>query len=132
LLVRELRAAGDDVVAVENENPHAHAQTANSFGADIYVGIVMSELPEIRFEYYQTDTFVSAGGKLAAELCAQHIADLATLTPEVRGMQLPVLRETRMPAVVCTLSHRSSDHELLALISPLRTALAQWCDNPFH
>jgi len=132
LLVRELRAAGDDVVTVENENPHAHAQTANSFAADIYVGIVMSELPEIRFEYYQTDTFVSAGGKLAAELCAQHIADLATLTPEVRGMQLPVLRETRMPAVVCTLSHRSSDHELLALISPLRTALAQWCDNPFH
>jgi N-acetylmuramoyl-L-alanine amidase len=132
LLVRELRAAGDDVVTVENDNPHAHAQTANSFAADIYFGVVISELPEMRFEYYQTDTFVSAGGKLAAELCAQHIGAVSTLVPEVRGMQLPVLRETRMPAVVCTLGPRANDDELLALISPLREALASWCDNPFH
>lgn len=132
LLVRELRAAGDDVVTVESDDPHAHAQTANSFVADLYFGVVISEVPEVRFEYYQTGSFVSAGGKLAAELCAQHVAGFVNLNPAVRGMQLPVLRETRMPAVVCTLGPRTSEHELLDLVTPLRTALAAWCDNPFH
>lgn len=132
LLVRELRTAGDDVLTVENDDYHTHAQTANSFGADIYIGIVMSELPEILFEYYQADNFISTGGKLAAELCAQHVGIVTTFAPEVRGMQLPVLRETLMPAVICTLGPQTSDHTLLDLISPLREALTKWCNNPFH
>ena len=133
LLVRELRNRDDDVMTIENADPHAHARTANSFAADLYVGISSEVSKATQFAYYETDSFVSAGGRVAAELCAEFVRSTeSTSTVVACGMQLPVLRETRMPAVVCTLGPRTSEHELLALVTPLRTALTAWCDNPFH
>ena len=47
-------------------------------------------------------TFESAGGRELAELIAEKLSAVAGLSPAVSGMRLPVLRETRMPAVLLT------------------------------
>jgi N-acetylmuramoyl-L-alanine amidase len=131
LLVRELRNRGDDVMTIENADPHAHARTANSFGADLYLGVSSSSTPAIHFAYYETDSFVSAGGKVAAELCAEGVrsTDVAPHI-EVNGMQLPVLRETRMPAVMCTLGFEDESDRAIGMVPALAHAIAQWSNQP--
>ena len=131
LLVRELRTRGDDVVTVENADPHAHARTANSFEADLYVGVSSNPDSGVQFAYYKTDSFTSAGGKLAAELCEDFVrrsSGLASL--ETRGMQLPVLRETRMPAVMCSVGLDLDHTATVGLAGPLSDAIIQWCERP--
>jgi N-acetylmuramoyl-L-alanine amidase len=131
LLVRELRNRGDDVMTIENADPHAHARTANSFGADLYLGVSSASTHGVHFAFYETDSFVSAGGKVAAELCAENVrlADGA-LPISVGGMQLPVLRETRMPAVMCTISHEGGGDGALGVVPALAQAITQWGNQP--
>lgn len=131
LLVRELRNRGDDVMTIENADPHAHARTANSFGADLYLGVSSASAHGVHFAFYETDSFVSAGGKVAAELCAENVrlADGA-LPISVGGMQLPVLRETRMPAVMCTIGHEGESDRALGLVPALAQAITQWSNQP--
>jgi N-acetylmuramoyl-L-alanine amidase len=131
LLVRELRNRGDDVMTIENADPHAHARTANSFGADLYLGVSRASTPGVHFAFYETDSFVSAGGKVAAELCAENVrlADGA-LPIAVGGMQLPVLRETRMPAVMCTIGQEDESDQVLGMVPALAQAITQWSNQP--
>jgi N-acetylmuramoyl-L-alanine amidase len=131
LLVRELRNRGDDVMTIENADPHAHARTANSFNADLYIGVSSTETPATEFAYYQTDSFVSAGGRMAAELCAEFVRDSQSASDVVAiGMQLPVLRETRMPAVMCAVGLSGSDDSALGMVPALAKAITQWNNQP--
>jgi N-acetylmuramoyl-L-alanine amidase len=131
LLVRELRNRGDDVMTIENADPHAHARTANSFSADLYIGVTSAETAHTQFAYYQTDSFVSAGGRMAAELCAEFVRFSLSASDVVAcGMQLPVLRETRMPAVMCTVDQSSNQDSALGMIPALAKAITQWNNQP--
>ena len=131
LLVRELRNRGDDVMTIENGDPHAHARTANSFGADLYLGVSSASTPTVHFAFYETDSFVSAGGKVAAELCAESVrTNDSALHIAVGGMQLPVLRETRMPAVMCTMGHAGGGDRVLGVVPSLAQAITQWGNQP--
>ena len=131
LLVRELRSRGDDVMTIENADPHAHARTANSFSADLYIGVSNAATNATQFAYYQTESFVSAGGQMAAELCAEFVR-LSQSDHDVVacGMQLPVLRETRMPAVMCTVGLIGNDDSALGMIPALAKAITQWNNQP--
>ena len=131
LLVRELRSRGDDVMTIENADPHAHARTANSFSADLYVGVSNASTNATQFAYYETESFVSAGGRMAAELCAEFVR-LSQSDHDVVacGMQLPVLRETRMPAVMCTVGLSGNAESALGMISALAKAITQWNNQP--
>ena len=131
LLVRELRSRGDDVMTIENADPHAHARTANSFSADLYVGVSNASTNATQFAYYETESFVSAGGRMAAELCAEFVRSSQSNHDVVAcGMQLPVLRETRMPAVMCTVGLIGNDDSALGMIPALAKAIAQWNNQP--
>ena len=131
LLVRELRNRGDDVMTIENADPHAHARTANSFSADLYIGITSAATNATQFAYYQTDSFVSAGGRMAAELCAEFVRTTQSSHDVIAcGMQLPVLRETRMPAVMCTLGLSGGYDFALGIIPALAKAITQWNNQP--
>jgi N-acetylmuramoyl-L-alanine amidase len=133
LLVRELRNRGDDVMTIENADPHAHARIANSFAADLYVGVSSEVAKATQFAYYETDSFVSAGGRMAAGLCAEFVRSSRTTTDVVTcGMQLPVLRETRMPAVMCTVGLDGDTDFGLGIISALAQAITQWNNQPIH
>ena len=131
LLVRELRNRGDDVMTIENADPHAHARTANSFSADLYIGVSNAATNATQFAYYETESFVSAGGRMAAELCAEFVR-LSQSDHDVVacGMQLPVLRETRMPAVMCTVGLSGNEESALGMIPALAKAITQWNNQP--
>ena len=131
LLVRELRSRGDDVMTIENADPHAHARTANSFSADLYVGVSNASTNATQFAYYETESFVSAGGRMAAELCAEFVRSSQSNHDVVAcGMQLPVLRETRMPAVMCTVGLIGNEDSALGMIPALAKAITQWNNQP--
>ncbi|NBW91627.1 MAG: peptidoglycan-binding protein [Actinobacteria bacterium] len=49
---------------------------------------------------------------------------------ETRGMQLPVLRETRMPAVMCSVGPDLDHAAAVGLAGPLSDAIIQWCERP--
>lgn len=131
LLVRELRSRGDDVMTIENADPHAHARMANSFDADLYIGVTGAETNAIQFAYYETESFTSAGGRVAAELCAEFVRS-THLTSDIAacGMQLPVLRETRMPAVMCTIVSENGGDISLGIVPALAQAITQWNNQP--
>jgi N-acetylmuramoyl-L-alanine amidase len=131
LLVRELRSRGDDVMTIENADPHAHARTANSFSADLYIGVSNASTNATQFAYYQSESFVSAGGRMAAELCAEFVRSSQSSHDVVScGMQLPILRETRMPAVMCTVGLSGNEEFALGMIQALAKAITQWNNQP--
>jgi N-acetylmuramoyl-L-alanine amidase len=130
-LVRELRNRGDDVMTIENADPHAHARTANSFAAHLYIGVSSAPTNGMHFAFYETDSFVSAGGKAAAELCAESVRSTESALPiAVSGMQLPVLRETRMPAVIFTIGDEGESVHAPHVVPALAQAITQWSNQP--
>ncbi|MEY4024540.1 MAG: hypothetical protein RL438_53 [Actinomycetota bacterium] len=131
LLVRELRNRGDDVMTIENADPHTHARMANSFDADLFIGVAGAETNAIQFAYYETESFTSAGGRVAAELCAEFVRPThVTSDVVVCGMQLPVLRETRMPAVMCTIGSLGGEDFAFRTVPALAQAITQWNNQP--
>jgi N-acetylmuramoyl-L-alanine amidase len=85
----------------EDEVP-AQGRTANLFGADVYVGVESSTNQEARVAYYSVPAFESSGGRSLAHLIERHLRDVVPRMT-VSGMRLPILRETKMPAVLLTL-----------------------------
>jgi N-acetylmuramoyl-L-alanine amidase len=98
-LARELRLRGATVMSLDEPDAVAQATAANHFAADVYLGFESDTEMSTTVQFYRVPTFESAGGRSLAELIAHRLADLEGLKPEVRGMRLPMLRETRMPAV---------------------------------
>ncbi len=101
-LARELRQRGATVMPLDEPDAVAQAMAANLFGAHVYIGFEGHNEPSAVAHYYQVPTFESAGGRELAELIAERLSAVAGLSPAVSGMRLPVLRETRMPAVLLT------------------------------
>ena len=103
-LARELRQRGATVMPLDEPDAVAQALAANQFGADVYVGFQGHIEATAVAHYYQVPSFESAGGRALAELIAREMHNVVPdLAPAVSGMRLPVLRETRMPAVLVTI-----------------------------
>jgi N-acetylmuramoyl-L-alanine amidase len=101
-LARELRQRGATVMPLDEPDAVAQAIAANHFGAHAYVAFESSAEPIAVAHYYQVPTFESVGGRALADAIAQELGAVPGLVPSVSGMRLPVLRETRMPAVLLT------------------------------
>ena len=90
--------------------------------------------PEVA--YFATEGFHSEGGLRLAQRCAaalkQVLADgMAGTEVAVRGMRLPILRRTRMPAVLCTLAPPPSVVPATAeLADQLTVAVSAWAADP--
>jgi N-acetylmuramoyl-L-alanine amidase len=131
-LARLLREEGAIVAVVPNPDASVQAAEANQFEADVFLGLAMGEQAPVRLAYYATDGFESAGGHLLADQVAAHLDDdgVVEVTPPA-GMRLPVLRETRMPAVMVYLAPpervvAATD----ALARALRSSLVRWAEAP--
>ena len=104
LVSRSLREHHDIVMLVDEPDVSSHARAANHFAADAYIGLEGHAEPECVIAYYAVDSFVSVGGQALAESIARELMRaLPQITATAVGMRLPVLRETRMPAVLCSL-----------------------------
>lgn len=102
-LVQALRHRSATVVASDEPDASAQAAAANRFAATVYVGFESGTDAAATIHYYSVPQFESAGGRSLAHAIADHCrADHISLLPVVEGMRLPVLRETRMPAVLFT------------------------------
>jgi N-acetylmuramoyl-L-alanine amidase len=102
-VTRALRLSGATVMATDEYEAGAQAAAANRFGADIYVGFEARTDKRSLISYFAVPTFESLGGRTLATQLAAGWCTAVMPAPEVKGMRLPVLRETRMPAVLCSL-----------------------------
>lgn len=100
-LVQALRQRSATVVASDEPDATAQAAAANRFAAAVYLGFEARPDAVPVLHYYEVPQFTSVGGRALAHRIAESIAQVPdVLVPQVQGMRLPVLRETRMPAVL--------------------------------
>ena len=126
-LSRELRLRGATVMSLDEPDAVAQATAANHFAADVYLGFESHTEPTTTVQFYRVPTFESAGGRSLAELIAKRLGQLEGLAPEVRGMRLQMLRETRMPAVQCIIGPvRAAIDAGPAIVTAIVEAVEQW------
>ena len=96
---RAFTDAGALVMTVHHPDWSAQAQQVNTFDADLFVALDIRAQPPV-VAYFKGQHFASPVGESLATALA---AGLQRLNGDcsARGMALPILRETRMPAVVC-------------------------------
>lgn len=113
-IVRALRGADLTVLLVESDDAHAQARAANSFAAELFVGL---DDTAWAVTYYQSGDHSSPTGETIASRLAASLSTLAPVPLSPTGMRLPVLRETRMPAVVVGLGGPPSPESAMAISS---------------
>ena len=130
-VARVLVHAGAHALPVDDPDQSAQAAQANTFGADLYLGLTVAD-DGCATAYYGTAGFTSTGGRdLARLLCRELPAVLGHAGCDVRAMALPVLRETRMPAVVCELGPPARVVERTAEVARAVTrAIGAWVEAP--
>jgi N-acetylmuramoyl-L-alanine amidase len=126
---RALHRAGANAVPVLHPDGSAQASVANSAGAEVFLGLRLDPAGHrCTTSHYAGYRYESAGGRRLAELIQGRVPlvlGLSTGDPE--GMSLPVLRETRMPAVVCEVGPAALVVERTPVIaSALADALTEW------
>jgi N-acetylmuramoyl-L-alanine amidase len=126
---RQLRTAGAAVGEVSTADGSVCAREANTFHADVFLGLRAGQgAPTIC--YYAVPGFESQGGRHLARLLAEHLFVTLGDCDQPRGMRLPVLRETRMPAVVCELDPDLADEHRAVLAAAITSALRRWVEEP--
>jgi N-acetylmuramoyl-L-alanine amidase len=107
------------------------ASEANAAEAEVFVGIRVGTERGCSASYYSGYRYSSAGGRRLAELL--HVALATTLgLPDIGadGMSLPLLRETRMPAVICEVAPASVLVEQAPVIArAVVDSLVEWVDT---
>jgi N-acetylmuramoyl-L-alanine amidase len=128
-LGQALRLLGSTVLTVDETDGAEQAAAANRFEAEVYVGLVAAD-NRTGIAYYATTGFESVGGHRLAELLHHELSSAAAEdTPfSPVGMRLPVLRETRMPAVLVELAPRAD--EVPTMAAAIGRALARWVVAP--
>lgn len=129
---RHLRDRGAEVLALHHPDGSHQAQQANGYDADVFVALRLSTGPVNRVAYFKGASFESLPGKRLAELVTDGIGSvLHSSAPETQGMRLPLLRETRMAAVVAELG---PPHDVVrateALADAVVAALEAWVLEP--
>ena len=125
--------AGQGALVTTHHHPEGSIQAseANAAEAEAFIGIRLGTEPGCSASYYSGYRYSSPGGRRLADLL--HMALATTLVlPDLgtRGMSLPILRETRMPAVICEISPASVMVERSAVIArAFLDSLAEWVDT---
>jgi N-acetylmuramoyl-L-alanine amidase len=130
-LARELRQHAATVMTLDEPDVNTQAQATNQFAGDVYIGFESSPDPCSVIHFYQVPTFESAPGRALAEGIAQRLAGIGGLGPPlVTGKRLPILRETKMPAVLCIVGPARSVADATNSISTaVLDALERWASR---
>jgi N-acetylmuramoyl-L-alanine amidase len=129
---RALANAGAVVAVLHHPDESVQAEEANAFGAEAYLGIAVREDPGCATYFYAAAAFESIGGRRLAELALEVLtAQPFMATGECAGMRMPILRETRMPAVLCELGPAQIVVEHTGeLARTLTLAFSRWVESP--
>ena len=129
-VARRLRQAGAEVLSFSTPNLSHQAQTSNQWNGDIYLGVTLA-VANFAVSYFATRGFESVGGRALAQRCSAALAPLLTEPTPATAMQLPILRETRMPAVWCRLGPGSIVvPQTPGIAQALAEAVTDWCLHP--
>jgi N-acetylmuramoyl-L-alanine amidase len=129
---RVLQDAGAVVALLHHPHHSVQAVEANDFKADVYLGFSLVDGPACEAAFYSTTGWESPGGQRLASLLVDSWSTVDELDIEpARGRWLPILRETRMPAVACGLGPPSTVvTQTAALAAATSGALAAWVETP--
>jgi N-acetylmuramoyl-L-alanine amidase len=131
-LRRRLIAEGAQVTPLHHPDGSIRAQQANAAGVDVYVGIRLDpERNGCLTSYYSGYHFESPGGRRLAELVQRDVSRILGAPDQgIRGMSVPVLRETRMPAVIVEIGPAALVVEHgRSVARALATALVAWAGS---
>ena len=126
-LGRSLRQTGATVITVDDPDGTRQAAAANHFEASAFLGFT-GTAQRCSVAYYAVPGFESVGGRRLAEAVGRALGP-ALGRPELSpaGMRMPVLRETRMPAVLCELgSVRYVTDHARGVAAALTAAVVDW------
>jgi len=100
----------------------------------VYVGFESNETDDCVIYFYEVPTFHSVGGKALAERIVATMRDrVPELTVRAQGMRHPVLRETRMPAVLCSLGpQRIVRLKVTGVANAMVSSLRDWLAAPLE
>jgi N-acetylmuramoyl-L-alanine amidase len=130
---RRLTTTGAHVVSLLHPDGSQQAAAANAARVEAYVGLRLDpERTGCTVSYYSGYSYESAGGRRLAELLQASAASaLGVPAGGVRGMSLPVLRETRMPAVICEVGPPATVVQRAGpLAQAVVAALTAWAATP--
>jgi hypothetical protein len=129
---RALAAAGAVVAVLHHPDESVQASEANAFDAEAFVSLAVRETSGCATAFYTARGFASIGGRRLAELLQAEIDDdVFPCADDPNGMQLPILRETRMAAVVCELGPPQTVVERTGeLATGIARALTRWALGP--
>ncbi len=130
-LVRGLRHRSATVMTSDEPDASAQARAANRFAAAAYLGFDTEPGATATVYFYGVPEFESVGGRALATGIATKCGQMTALSPSVRGMRLPVLRETRMPAVLFTIGDtQAALDDSLDIVHAVIEALEAWASSP--
>jgi len=129
-LARRLKTDGAQVLALHHPDLSVQAKSANEWDGDVFIGMTLAN-EDHSVAYFATDGFESAGGHALATKCASRLGSVLACELPYSGLRLPILRETRMPAIWCRLGPPALVVEnAAAIVSTVRDALTEWCADP--
>ena len=118
---------------LNNSDEEIQAKTANGFGAEMYIGLQIENDSYCAVSYFKTKNSQSEGGFRLASHCSKAITQIMNVKPLTSGMQLPILRATKMPAVVCALGPPGEVVEKTNEIATgLTKAISNWFKDPLE
>jgi N-acetylmuramoyl-L-alanine amidase len=130
---RALREHGATVMSTDEYEAAAQAAAANRFEASAYVGFEARADAPSSISYFAVPSFESIGGRSLASRIVDALTPVLARPPLLQGMRLPVLRETRMPAVLCSLGPvRDVVDATDAISAAIVAAIAGWTAEPLH
>jgi hypothetical protein len=130
-LAAELQLGGLSTVLL-SDDWSTQAAATNDFRADVYIGLVVAEDPIIETSYFSVPGYESDGGRRLAQLVLAELPAAPGWSVGVAsGKRLPILRETRPPAVVVKLGDEKvleTNQDLV--VASLARALYAWAADP--
>lgn len=130
---RHLTESGAQVVPLLHPDGSSQAAAANAASVEVYLGLRLDpHHSRCVAAYYAGYSYESEGGRRLAELVQRYAAEaLGVPRGGSVGMSLPVLRETRMPAVICEVGPPAVVvRRAQSLADALVDAIGEWVSMP--
>ena len=131
----ERRLTNEGAIGIPIQHPDATEQAASANGADaeVVIAVGLRAEPGCRTAFFSGFSGESIGGRRLAEIIQERLPVAAAIPDDgVQGMALTMLRETKMPAVLCELGPAPTVVEQSATVAAaLADALAAWACDPW-
>ncbi len=128
---RVLRRRGARVLVLAQREGSDVAAAANELDTSVLLDVQLADGRSCETFYFETAGFTSAGGKRLAEMLATALGSVLDVPAAAAGMRLPLLRESRMPAVACHLGPPPVVVEQQAVLAErIAQCLADWIAEP--